>query len=112
VTVLLLPLPGPAPPGTCPSASDPTDPATQIRSGRLLQRIHLTATTKGIALQHMNQITERIDREHTLGAPATFAPRFAELLPPDRHPLATFRVGYPTRTPLPSPRRPISQVTR
>ncbi len=32
---------------------------------------------QGIALQHMNQITERIDRESTTGAAPTFAPRFA-----------------------------------
>ena len=45
----------------------------------------------------MNQITERIDREATTGAPPTFAPRFAALLPPGVKPLLTFRVGYPVR---------------
>lgn len=94
------------------TADDHTDPATRLQAGRLLQRIHLTATARGIALHHLNQITERIDREHTLGAPTTFAPRFAELLPTGQHPLGTFRVGHPTRTPLPSPRRPITEVTR
>jgi hypothetical protein len=43
--------------------------------GRLLQRVHLAATANGLALQHMNQITERVDREASLGKPATFAPR-------------------------------------
>jgi PST family polysaccharide transporter len=62
----------------------PDDRRTQLDAGRLLQRIHLTATSQGIALQHMNQITERIDREATTGAAPNFAPRFAALLPPVR----------------------------
>ena len=81
-------------------------------AGRLLQRIHLTATSQGIALQHMNQITERIDREATTGAAPTFAPRFAALLPPGAHPLLTFRVGYPVREGRPTPRRSVAEVTR
>jgi hypothetical protein len=39
------------------------------------------------------------------GAAATFAPRFAALIPAGRAPMATFRVGYPVRTPYPSWRR-------
>lgn len=94
------------------TAADPNDGTTQLVAGRLLQRIHLTATSRGVALQHMNQVTERIDRERTTGAPATFGPRFAELLPPGAEPLVTFRVGYPTREARPSPRRPVTAVTR
>jgi hypothetical protein len=94
------------------TAEDPYDPATQLVAGRLLQRIQLTATDRGIALQHMNQVTERIDRELTTAAPATFAPRFAELLPPGAQPLVTFRVGFPSREARPSPRRALSAVTR
>jgi hypothetical protein len=94
------------------TADDPYDPATQLVAGRLLQRIHLTATDRGVALQHMNQITERIDRELTTAAPATFGPRFAELLPSGAQPLVTFRVGYPSREARPSPRRALSAVTR
>jgi hypothetical protein len=78
----------------------------------LLQRIHLTATRSGVALQHMNQITERIDRERTTGAVPTFAPRFSALLPPGAHPLLTFRVGYPVREGQPTPRRSVAEVTR
>jgi hypothetical protein len=94
------------------TAEDPYDPATQLVAGRLLQRIHLTATDRGVALQHMNQITERIDRELTTNAPATFGPRFAELLPAGAQPLVTLRVGYPSREARPSPRRALSAVTR
>jgi hypothetical protein len=85
---------------------------TQLTAGRLLQRLHLTATSLGVALQHMNQITERIDRESTTGAPPTFAPRLAALLPPGAYPLLTFRVGYPVRAGRPTPRRAVAEVTR
>ena len=90
----------------------PDDRRTQLDAGRLLQRIHLTATSQGIALQHMNQITERIAREATTGATPTLAPRFAALLPPGAHPLLTFRIGYPVRDGRPTPRRGIAEVTR
>ena len=39
------------------------------------------------------------------GAAATFAPRFAALLPPGVHPLLTFRVGYAVRDGRAAPRR-------
>ncbi|MGW6281343.1 Acg family FMN-binding oxidoreductase [Kribbella sp. NPDC055071] len=97
--------------GVITSAS-PDDRRTQLEAGRLLQRVHLSATSRGIALQHMNQITERIDREATTGAAATFAPRFAELLPDGERPLLTFRVGYPVRDARPTPRRSARSVTR
>ncbi len=94
------------------TTSVPDARESQLSAGRLLQRIHLTATSEGIALQHMNQITERIDREATTGAVPTFAPRFAALLPPGGHPLLTFRVGYPVRDARPTPRRSLAEVTR
>ena len=61
----------------------------------------------------MNQVTERIDRELALGATASFAPRLQALLAPSGDGvLSTFRVGYPARDALLSPRRPVSAVTR
>jgi hypothetical protein len=94
------------------TTTTPDHRSTQLDAGRLLQRIHLRATGTGVALQHMNQITERIDREASLGAAPTFAPRFAALLPPGEHPLLTFRVGYPVRAGRPTPRRAAFEVTR
>jgi nitroreductase len=94
------------------TVADPDDVRTQLDAGRLLQRIHLAATSRGIALQHLNQITERIDREATTGAAATFAPRFAALLPSGAVPLLTLRVGYPVRAARPTPRRSVAEVTR
>ena len=89
-----------------------TTGASQLDAGRLLQRIHLRATAAGIALHHMNQITERIDREAAAGAAATFAPRFAALLPAGARPLLAFRVGHPVRDGRPTPRRSLAMVTR
>jgi hypothetical protein len=94
------------------TATIPDDRATQLNAGRLLQRVHLAATARGIALHHMNQITERIDREATTGAPATFAPRFAALLPTGLSPLLTVRVGHPERAAAPTPRRGAAEVLR
>jgi hypothetical protein len=79
----------------------------------LLQRIHLDITHRGMALQHMNQITERIDRDTVLGTPATFAPRLARMLgSPSEQPMVAFRIGYPVRSGLRSPRRPVTAVQR
>ena len=95
------------------TVADVTAPVHRLNGGRLLQRVHLAATSGGVALQHMNQITERIDRELALGAPATFGPRLQSLLAaPDDRVLSTFRVGYPARDPLLSPRRAVDAVTR
>lgn len=86
---------------------------TRLLGGRLLERIHLAATAHGLAFQHMNQITERIDRQASLGAAPTFSNRFGALLAtPGRGPLASFRIGYPVRAPRLPPRRPASWVTR
>jgi hypothetical protein len=90
-----------------------TDRRHQLSAGRLLQRIHLDVTRRGMALQHMNQITERIDRETVLGVPATFAPRLASLLgSPSDQALVAFRLGYPVRAGRQSPRRPVTAVQR
>jgi hypothetical protein len=93
--------------------ANPDDPPQQLNGGRLLQRIHLAATVQGLGLQHMNQITERIDRDASLAHTSKFASAMDALLAqPDRHALSTFRIGYPVRAGRLSPRRPVSQVTR
>jgi len=94
------------------TAPDAGDRLAQLVAGRLLQRVHLTATDCGLALHPMNQVTERIDREPTSGAAATFAPRFAALLPAGLQPVITFRVGHPTQDARPSPRRALQDVLR
>lgn len=96
--------------------ADPRDPAQQLAGGRLLQRIHLAVTARGLALQHMNQITERVDRDLSQGRQPQFGPRLAALGPAAPAPgsgeaLVAFRLGRPVRPGRLSPRRPASEVT-
>ena len=46
---------------------DVADRAAQVAGGRLLARMHLSATANGLGFHHMNQITERIERDRALG---------------------------------------------
>ena len=90
---------------------DPLDPAQRLQTGRVWQRLHLAATVDGLAMQPLCQIPERIDRETSAGLPAEFGNAAAGMLPAGSHPIMTFRIGYPTMTPPPSPRRPYTDVT-
>jgi len=64
-------------------------------------------------MQQMNQITERVDRDRSLGRPARFGPRLSTLVaPPGWETLITVRLGYPARPGRPSPRRPLAAVIR
>lgn len=89
---------------------DSGDTVHRLNVGRLWQRMHLSATTTGLALQPLCQVPERIDRESSAGLAPDFSARMAELLPVDGHAVMTFRIGYPTTEALPSPRRPASEV--
>jgi hypothetical protein len=83
----------------------------RLAGGRLLQRAHLWASANGLGFQHMNQVTERIDRDHELGRPSPFeAP--LDALAGSRPVLGAFRVGTPTVPSLPSPRRGLEEVLR
>jgi nitroreductase len=85
---------------------DATDNAQRIAGGRLYQRLHLAAINRGLAMQPLNQITERIDREKLLGLNPRFDQAAAQLMrEPGWKPLMSFRVGYPTVSASPSPRR-------
>lgn len=84
----------------------------RLNGGRLLQRAHLWATANGLALGHMNQLTERVDRERQLGLEPEFTTAAQRLTPAGWDLLATFRLGYPrTRAGRrESPRRPAAEV--
>jgi nitroreductase len=85
---------------------DATDNAQRIAGGRLYQRVHLAAVNRGLAMQPLNQITERIDRERFLALSPRFTTAAAQLMPESGwQPLMSFRAGYPTVNPSPSPRR-------
>jgi len=91
---------------------DPASLLTRLNGGRLLERLHLTAVSDGVAFQHMNQITERIDRDDTTGALPTMKHRFNDLLgSPPGQPLVSFRIGNPVRAGRMSPRRPVAWVS-
>lgn len=84
--------------------------ATRLAGGRSLQRIHLWANAHGLALHHMNQVTERVDREVQLGTRAHFGDALREFVPSGWQALSAFRLGHPTRAARPSPRRPVTAV--
>ncbi|MFJ8026104.1 Acg family FMN-binding oxidoreductase [Streptomyces sp. NPDC096311] len=90
---------------------DVTNRTAQVAGGRLLARTHLTATSLGLALHHMNQITERIDRDRAAGNPDVFSARWAALLGRTASTgLVSFRIGHPERTPGLSPRRNLKDL--
>jgi nitroreductase len=91
---------------------DPHDPLQRLRAGRVWQRIHLTATTEGLGMQPLCQIPERVDRETSAGLSPELTDAIAAMLPAGSHAIMTFRIGYPTATALPSPRRPAADVVR
>lgn len=93
------------------TVDDPHDLEAQLVGGRLLQRLHLWATTHDLAFQHMNQITERIDRDRQLDRPSPFQEPLA-MLAGEGEALGAFRIGTPTVASLPSPRRSVEEVLR
>lgn len=92
--------------------ADPHDPRQRLRAGRIWQRIHLTATDQGLSVQPLCQILERVDRETAAGQSPVFTTAIAAMLPPDRHAIMTFRIGYAHAAGLKSPRRPADDVIR
>lgn len=71
----------------------------------------ILATALGLGLHHMNQITERIDRDAVSGARDVFSARWAVLLGrPASSGLLSFRVGHPERAAGLSPRRSLDVV--
>jgi hypothetical protein len=89
---------------------DAANNGQRLQGGRLLERIHLWTTAHGFALHHMNQLTERADRELELALAPRFGDALGELLPAGWEPLSTFRAGYPTRAANLSPRRAIESM--
>jgi hypothetical protein len=90
---------------------DVGDPVQRFAGGRLLERAHLHATALGLGFQHMNPVTERIDRAAADGVADEFSADWtaATGVPADRGLLA-FRIGHPVRSARPSPRRAITDV--
>jgi nitroreductase len=93
------------------AVSDRNDKSQQLECGRLWQRMHLWATTQGLAMQPLNQIPERAAREEVLGIEPKFSNALAEFIgDANWQALMMFRIGYPIVEALPSPRRAVKDV--
>jgi hypothetical protein len=85
--------------------------AQALRAGRLWQRLHLLAVSRGLAMQPINQPVELVDRERVLAQEPRAAATLAALAgTADWRPTFVFRMGFPTRPAAPSPRRPVEAV--
>ncbi|MFN8382040.1 MAG: twin-arginine translocation signal domain-containing protein [Anaerolineales bacterium] len=90
---------------------DGMDFTYRLQCGQIWQRIHLWATTQGLAMQPLNQMTERTDRERQLGIEPVIGNAVAELVGDKNwHAIMPFRLGYPTEDALLSPRRGLDKV--
>ncbi|MBK9778910.1 MAG: hypothetical protein IPP55_02490 [Anaerolineales bacterium] len=87
------------------------DNTQRLQCGQVWQRIHLWAATQGLAMQPLNQMTERADRESQLGIEPEFGNAIAELIGDKNWTgIMPFRMGHPTTAASPSPRRGLDQV--
>ncbi len=83
----------------------------RLQCGQIWQSIHLWATTQGLAMQPLNQMCERADRERQLGIEPVFGKSIADLISDDQwQAIMPFRLGYPTVEALLSPRRGLDKV--
>jgi hypothetical protein len=90
---------------------DGMDFTYRLQCGQIWQRIHLWATTQGLAMQPLNQMTERTDRERQLGIEPVIGKAVADLVGDDSwHAIMPFRLGYPTEQAFLSPRRGLDKV--
>lgn len=95
--------------------SSPADYTTTdlLSVGRTYQRLHLWATTQGLAMQPLNQLAERQDREVTQGLEPRFGTALDSLMgETGRRAQMLFRIGYAWDQAYASPRRPLAWVLR
>jgi hypothetical protein len=85
------------------------DIASTLIAGRYWQRLHLMATSNGVACHPMNQPNEWIDRLAQLGETNIAEQRMARLLGTDQwQSTFSFRMGYATTAAVASPRRALT----
>jgi hypothetical protein len=89
---------------------DRYDRKATIAAGRVWQRLHLSATARGLAMQPLNQPIEMIDRERQAGQGDQWAKRIAKLTGDDWQATFSFRAGYSSYAAPPSPRRKLADV--
>ena len=87
------------------------DRVQSMNAGRLWQRLHLLATSQGLAGRPVNEIVELVDFERQRDHPPEAEQFLASLAgDPNGEPTFMFRLGYPMRSAPASPRRSASQV--
>lgn len=83
----------------------------RLNCGRAWERIHLWGTTQGLAMQPLNQMCERVDREIQIGSEPVIGNAVRALVNDDLwHAIMPFRLGHPTQKTNPSPRRGLGKV--
>jgi hypothetical protein len=93
------------------TVNDSLDRSQQIQAGQLWQKLHLWSTVQGMAMQPLDQVPQRADREKQLNLPPHFAPAFQELVAdPQWKVVLSFRNGYPTKPGPASPRHLVESV--
>lgn len=91
---------------------DRYDRTSAIAAGRAWQRLHLSATAHGVAMQPLNQPIEMIDRERQAGLGRIWAARVARLTGEDWQATFAFRAGFASQTAPASPRRRLKDVLK
>jgi len=92
---------------------DRLDMRDAIEAGRAWQRLHLAATSEGLAAQPLNQPVEWIDRTAMLGRGGGFGSGIVQLVSaPGWEPTFIFRLGTAERAADRSPRRSLEEVLR
>jgi len=82
-----------------------------LRAGRIWQRAHLLLTSRGVAGRPINEAVELIDHERLRNQEPRASAQLAELTHDATwQPTFMFRIGYPIRAALASPRRPVNDV--
>lgn len=93
------------------AVKDRSNNIQRLNCGRVWERIHLWGTTQGIAMQPLNQMCERVDREIQLGNEPVMGNAVRALVNDDLwHAVMPFRLGYPTGKANLSPRRGLEKV--
>lgn len=90
---------------------DQNNNTQRLHCGRAWERIHLWSTTQGLAMQPLNQMCERVDREIQIESEPVIGNAVRALVNDDSwHTIMPFRLGYPTQKLNPSPRRGLGKV--
>lgn len=86
------------------------DPVSWIQAGMAWQRMHLLATSKGLAVQPLTQSIERSARETATASQPVIGNPLRALAAGTGDPVFAFRIGYPTTPAVESPRRGVEEV--